>query len=192
MLTFSQVIKEQPGVGDVHATTALGNDDARAARRRARRAAKRPATGDPMISMVKQDETCAFSITVPILKYNEELSTVYGWASVNSEGGEIVTDHQDDQVVDAEIVKAAHDFITSSRIGGVLHARMDDGSPYRGGGVVESLVLTPDVQKALGIDLGRTGWFIGYKVDDPDVRAAVKSGELKAFSIGGRARRVPV
>jgi hypothetical protein len=194
MLTFFQVIKDQmPAVGDVHVPTALGNASRqRDGRRRLRRKFN---PGDPPLAMLKNDdaeETCAFSITVPILKYNDELSTVYGWASVNSEGGEIVTDHQDDQVVDAEIVKAAHDFITSSRTGGVLHARQDDGSPYRGGDIVESVVMTPDVQKALGIDLGRTGWFIGYRVDDADVRALVKSGALKAFSIGGRARRVPV
>ena len=191
MLSFSDIIKEQPGVGDVHVATALGN--LRGRRDRRRRLRRKFGGGDPPLAMIKQDDaTCAFSITVPILKYNDELNTVYGWASVNSEGGKIVTDHQDDQVSDEEIVKAAHDFITSSRIGGVLHARQDDGSPYRGGGVVESLVMTPDVQKALGIDLGRTGWFIGYKVDDPDVRALVKSGDLKAFSIGGRARRVPL
>ena len=191
MQSFLEVMKEQPGVGDVHVATALGN--ARGQRDRRRRLRRKFDSGDPPVAMIKGgEETCAFSITVPILKYNEELSTVYGWASVNSEGGEIVTDHQDDQVTDAEIVKAAHDFITSSRIGGVLHARQDDGSPYRGGGVVESLVMTPDVQQSLGIDLGKTGWFIGYKIDDPDVRALVKSGDLKAFSIGGRARRVPL
>ena len=190
MLTFSQVIKDQPGVGDVHVATALGNRKTRRARRRLRRKID---PVDPAISMIKSDDAeCAFSITVPILKYDDALNTVYGWASVNTERGEIVTDHQDDQVSDAEIVKAAHDFITSSRIGGVLHARRDDGLPYRGGDVVESLVMTPDVQKSLGIDLGKTGWFIGYRIDDPEVRGLVKSGDLKAFSIGGRARRVPL
>ena len=93
MLTFSQVIKDQPGVGDVHVATALGNRKTRRARRRLRRKID---PVDPAISMIKSDDAeCAFSITVPILKYDDALNTVYGWASVNTERGEIVTDHQD-------------------------------------------------------------------------------------------------
>jgi hypothetical protein len=90
------------------------------------------------------------------------------------------------------MTKAAHDFMASSRHGGLLHALRDDGAPHKGGEVVESLVLTADVQKALGVDLGKTGWFVGYHVADPDAWALVKSRKLRAFSIGGIARRVPV
>lgn len=178
MRSFSDIIKDNPTVADVHTTASLGS------RRR---------RGQLPISVLDtQATTKSFSITVPIAKFDEELKTVYGWASVNTEKGMVVTDHQDDQVSDAEIVKAAHDFISSSRTGGLLHARTDDGSAHRGGDIVESLVMTPDVQKALGIDLGKTGWFIGYRVDDPDAWTLVKNGTLKAFSIGGKARRVPV
>ena len=184
MRSFADIIKDSPSVGDVHATTALGNS------RRRRRA-------QMAISLLGQTpapvgKTEAFAFSVPILKVNDELRTVYGWASVNSEKGSIVTDHQDDQVDDAEIIKAAHDFMTNSRVGGLLHARTDKGVAHQGGDIVESLVLTPDIQKALGIDLGKTGWFIGYRVDDPDAWALVKSGTLKAFSIGGKAQRIPL
>lgn len=129
---------------------------------------------------------------VPISKVNDELRTVYGFASVSTIKGALLTDTQDDQVDDAEIIKAAHHFMAQSRKGGLLHALDDRGQPHQGGQIVESLVFTPDIQKALGIDLGLTGWFIGYRVDDDDAWALVKSGDLSAFSIGGRAARVPV
>jgi Putative phage serine protease XkdF len=185
MLSFSDIIKDSPTVSDVHTTASLGSS-----RRR---------RGQLPISVIDTQQlpstsatTKSFSIVVPITKIDEELRTVYGWASVNTEKGLVVTDHQDDQVSDAEIVKAAHDFISNSRTGGLLHARTDEGTAHRGGDIVESLVMTPDVQKALGVDLGKTGWFIGYRVNDADAWSLVKSGVLKAFSIGGKAKRVPV
>jgi hypothetical protein len=185
MRSFSDIIKDSPTVADVHTTASLGS------RRRRRGQMPISVLGSQTMGDF-QATTKSFTISVPITKVNDELRTVYGWASVNTEKGMVVTDHQDDQVSDAEIVKAAHDFIANSRTGGLLHARTDNGSAHRGGDIVESLVMTPDVQKALGIDLGKTGWFIGYRVDDPDAWTLVKSGVLKAFSIGGKARRVPV
>lgn len=185
MRTFAEIIKDSPSVGDVHVTSALGNDQSR---RRRRRAQMPISVARPVVPPVQK----ALRIDVPITKFNDELRTVYGWASVNAEDGTLVTDTQDDQVEDAELIKAAHDFVSSSRAGGVLHARSAAGTAHRMGDVVESLVLTPDIQKALGVDLGKTGWFIGYRVNDDDAWELVKSGKLKAFSIGGRARRIPV
>lgn len=176
MQSFADIIKDSPSVGDVHVSSTMGQS-------RRRRRGQLPIVQYTQ-TVGKSDSTVTFY--VPILKVNDELKTVYGWASVNTVGGQLVTDHQHDQVSDAEIIKAAHEFITSSRVGGVLHA-----PGFQGGDVVESMVLTPDVQKALGIDLGQTGWFIGYRVDDPDAWTLVKSGVLKAFSIGGKAIRVP-
>jgi hypothetical protein len=188
MRSFADIIKDSPSVGDVHIAST--------SRRRRRRSVPIALIGDtatkvPSETTSKADDA-TLSFYVPISKVNDELRTVYGWATVNSEGGRLVTDHQDDQVEDAEMTKAAHDFVAQSREGGVLHALRADGTPHSGGDVVESIVLTADVQKALGVDLGKTGWFIGYRVNDPDAWDLVKRGVLKGFSIGGKARRVPV
>lgn len=180
MRTFLEVIKDTPSVGDVHVASTLGNN-------RSRRRRLPVSRVEPTVPPVQKAQ---LQINVPITKVSDELRTVYGWASVNSEGGHLVTDVQDDQIDDAELIKAAHDFVTSSRAGGLMHARGASGA-HRLGDVVESLVLTPDIQKALGVDLGKTGWFIGYRVNDDDAWDLVKDGTLKAFSIGGRARRVP-
>jgi hypothetical protein len=194
MLTFADIIKDSPTVADVHATSALGNLSVLNDGTMRRRRRKRPPPQMPKIypPIVKHDDDASVTFYVPISKTNDELRTVYGWATVNSEAGKMVTDHQDDQISDEEMTKAAHDFVTASRLGGLLHALKSDGNPHEGGGVVESIVLTQDLQKALGIDLGKTGWFVGYRVTDPDAWTLVKDGTLKAFSIGGRARRVPV
>lgn len=180
MRSFAEIIKDSPGVGDVHVSSASRR------RRRRAQAAIPPTTDD----VGKSDRDIRFD--VPISKINDELRTVYGFASVNTVKGALLTDTQDDQISDSEIIKAAHEFMANSRTGGLLHARKSDGNPISAGQIVESLVLVPDIQKALGIDLGCTGWFVGYRVDDEDVWALVKSGKLAAFSIGGRAARIPV
>lgn len=110
---------------------------------------------------------------------------VYGWASIIEKDGQVVTDHQGDRISPDELVKAAHDFVSNSRQGGVLH----DEYGHKIGRIVESVVFTKELQDHLGIDLGKIGWLIGYKITDARVKTLVKSGLLKSFSIGGRGRR---
>lgn len=114
-----------------------------------------------------------------ISKVNEEQRLVAGWASVVEENGKAVVDWQGDVISVEEIQKAAHGFMVDSRASLEMHK----GSPVAM--VVESLVFTNDIQKSLGVDLQKQGWFIVVKVLSDEVWAKVKSGELKAFSIGG-------
>lgn len=197
MLSFSDVIKDTPSVSDVHATSGLGNlsiAELAALRRRRKKPAQTAefGKGSTFGSTPEPEGSTTVTFTVPISKTDESLHTVYGWATVNAEAGQMITDHQGDQISDAEMTKAAHEFVSSSRHGGLLHAQKADGTVHAGGEVVESMVLTQDLQKALGFDLGKTGWFVGYHVSDPDAWELVKSKTLKAFSIGGKARRVPL
>jgi phage head maturation protease len=55
------------------------------------------------------------------------------------------------------------------------------------GRVIHSLPITKEIGESLGIQSDREGWVVAYKVYDDDVWDKVKSGELAAFSIGGRA-----
>ena len=127
-------------------------------------------------------------ISVPISKVDDEKRIVYGWASVIAKDGEPVVDSQGDMIEADTLQKMAHEFI-SSRVGGVMHVT-DDGKPIQAGEIVESMVLTKDVQKALGFELDREGWVIGYKVTSDHVWKGVKSGLYKAFSIGGKGKRI--
>jgi Putative phage serine protease XkdF len=162
---------------DVHATTALGNQG-----RRKFRAFLSNVTLKPKgVETDKRDAD--FSFIVPIAKVDEDRQIVYGWASVIEEDGVVVTDKQDDQIEIDDLSKAAHAFMKFYRVGGDMHETMGTGE------IVESIVFTKDVQKALGVDLKKIGWFIGYHVTSADVWKRVKAKELVAFSFGGRARR---
>lgn len=116
-----------------------------------------------------------------ILKFDDEQRMVYGWASVITVKGEPVVDRQGD-VIDAEVMtKAVNKFMEFVRVGKEMH----DGEQV--GVVVHSWPITNDICKAIGIQSDREGWIVAYKVYDEEVWAKVKSGQLGAFSIGGRA-----
>ena len=87
-----------------------------------------------------------------------------------------------------ELEKAAYNFVELYREGGEMHER--------GGAAVliESVVFTKEKMKAMGIQEGTVpeGWWIGFRVLDPDVWEKVKDGTYSMFSIEGEANRVEV
>lgn len=111
---------------------------------------------------------------------------VRGWASVVSVAGQPIEDWQGDVIGMDALRKAAHQFITDARVAKAMHRGEQVGE------VVESVIIDDDLAKALGITDQRRGWFIGMKVNSDAVRKRVRSGELRAFSIGGRGKRVPL
>ena len=122
------------------------------------------------------------SLQGKITKVDADERIAYGWFSVIEKDGKAVVDSQGDVIAEKTLTKAVHEFLVDSRAGKVMHGgrRVAD--------VVESMVFSKDVQKALGIDLGLVGWFGAMKFRDDAVWERVKSGELKAFSIGGTAK----
>jgi len=118
-----------------------------------------------------------------IIEKQEDQQIVYGWASVIEKDGNPVVDRQGDVIEEDELIKAVHDFVSNSRTGKVMH---EGGQTSR---IVDSIVMTRDVQKALGIDLGKVGWLVGMQVDDGETWNMIKSGKLPMFSIGGKAVR---
>lgn len=118
-----------------------------------------------------------------VLKVDEDRRIVWGWASVSKEDGEYVVDHHDDIIEPEVMAKAADDFMLDVRMAKAMH----DGEGI--GEVIHSLPLTEELGKALGIQCKREGWIIAMKIHDDDTWEKVKSGEFKAFSIGGMANR---
>jgi len=116
-----------------------------------------------------------------ILKTDDEQRMVYGWASVVTENGEPVIDRQGDIIEADTLVKAVNEFMEHVRVGKAMHVGEQVGT------VVHSLPITKEIGDSLGIQSDREGWVVAYKVFDDDVWAMVKSGELAAFSIGGKA-----
>jgi len=134
------------------------------------------------ISVSEMTKTEA-DITGQILKVDEEQQIIYGWASVITEKGETVVDREGDVIEAETLVKAVNDFMEHVRVGKTMHEGEATGQ------VIHSLPVTKEICDALGIQCDREGWVVGYKVYDDAVWKRVKSGELRAFSIGGRAVR---
>lgn len=145
-----------------------------------------PAEGYRTRATIKSVEGDRFELVGRVEKLDEEQKLASGWFSVIEEDGEPVIDKQGDVIEEATLLKAAHRFVLDVRAGKVMHRgrRVAD--------LVDSLVFTRDIQKALGIDLHKVGWFGTMKVRDDAVWERIKSGELNAFSIGGTGRRRPV
>lgn len=108
---------------------------------------------------------------------------VSGWFSVIEIDGERYFDWHDDSADMEELRKAAHKFILNARNAKLLHKGKNIGD------VVESVLIDEDFAKAHGITHGKRGWWGTMQVHDEEVRKRVLSGELRAFSIGGRGMR---
>jgi len=120
-----------------------------------------------------------------IAKTDDAERLVFGWASVstNADDSELV-DHHADIIEPAELEKAAYEYVLKFRDAGEMH------QGHAVGQLVESLVMTPDKARAMGIPVPMgTRWWVGYKIHDPEVFAKVKDGTYKMFSIQGTAER---
>ncbi len=122
-----------------------------------------------------------FEIQSEVLKTLEEERMVYGWAYVSTVKGELSLDHSNEFIRPEQLVKAATNFMLDVRVAKAMH----QGDAV--GEVVHSLPLTKEIANSLGIQSDREGWIIAMKINSESVWQQVKTGKLRAFSIGGRA-----
>lgn len=113
-----------------------------------------------------------------VLKVDESLGLVFGWAIVCKENGEDYYDVQDDHIPEDSMLKAASEFMEDSRIAKEMHTGEQVGN------VVFAFPLTADIAKAMEITTKRTGLLIAIK---PGADAVKKfaDGSYTGFSIGG-------
>lgn len=134
----------------------------------------------------------AFNLVVPVIRSDAEKREVYGFLSVARDAaGATVTDSHGSQISVEELDRMAHRYLVEARGVGEQHERFDGI-----GHVIESVVFTREKQAAIppkGIPEGHVheGWWVGFRVDDPDTWGRLKRGELTGLSIGGWAKRVP-
>ena len=124
-----------------------------------------------------------------IAKKDDDKMLAFGWANVSiTVDGELVEDYQEDIVEPEVLEEAAYTFVELYREGGEMHER--GGAAV----LVESVVFTEEKLKAMEIPEGTVpiGWWIGFKVTDPDVWEKVKDGTYSMFSIEGEAIREEV
>lgn len=150
--------KSTPSMADVHTPTSVP-----LARRKKK---MKPKTGE-------------VEVTMALEKIEDDQRMAWGWASVTTRNGQPLEDLQGDVIETEELQKAVHEFVRKKRIMGEMHTVIGTGD------IVDSIVFTDDIQKALGIDLGKEGWFVGVHVTSDSTWARVKKGELRGFSLGG-------
>jgi cation transport regulator ChaB len=139
-------------------------------RKRAKRAKK---------AAPKDDAAPRIDMMFEVAKADADQNLVFGWLSVATKGNDLVVDTEGHVIRPEVLERAAYDFVVKSRLAGEMHRRIGIGN-----GLVESMMFTEEKQKALGIDLGKVGLWVGFRVDD-EAFAKVKDGTYRAFSLGG-------
>ena len=142
--------------------------------------------GESVSDMTKSDNKTSATSYGSIIKFDEDQRMFYGWASVVTENGVPIVDRQGDIIYPHTMEKAATEFMKNIRVGKVMHSG-DQKVTF-----VHSFPLTKEICKAFGLSCDKEGWIVGGYVHDDETWGRVKSGELPALSIGGRARKVEV
>ena len=82
------------------------------------------------------------------------------------------------------------EFMKSARVAIEDHECDENDAPVRKGTVVHSFPLTEDIAASLGIVTDKTGWLVAMQ-PTAELFKRFESGDLRQFSIGGGAIRVP-
>lgn len=113
-----------------------------------------------------------------VVKVDESLGLVFGFAIVSKKDGADYYDLQDDHIPEDAMLKASLDFMENSRVAKEMH------SGEQAGNVVFAFPLTTDIAAAVDIVTKQTGLLIAMR-PAPGMLAKFKSGEFTGFSIGG-------
>ena len=121
-----------------------------------------------------------------ILKIDETLGLVFGFAVICKVDGEDYYDTQGDHMTESGTLEAAADFVKHSSVSTDMHGRESDGqTPTPDGEVVFVFPLLSDIAKSLDIVTPKTGLLIAMR-PSPEVFEKFRSGDYTGFSIGGR------
>lgn len=124
-----------------------------------------------------------FQLFIEIEKSAPDGSFVRGWACVTSDEGRPVNTDWDGDVMPIDVIRdSVHEFMAGERVAKVMHNGEQTGA------IVESVIVDDEFAALMGITHKKRGWFAGMEVHCEKARARVRKGELKGFSIGGRAQ----
>ena len=129
-----------------------------------------------------------FKFNSKVVKVDDELGLVIGYAMICAENGVPYFDLQGDNIPESVMLKSALDFMENSRVAREMHGQTPEGQRKEAGAVVFAFPLTADIAKALDIEVKTTGLLIAVK-PDAAMLAKFKSGEFTGFSIGGSCTR---
>lgn len=118
-------------------------------------------------------------IRADVVKVDEGLGLVMGYAIICKEDGEPYYDLQGDHVPEDAMLEAALEFMLNSQVAKEQHRGEKAGT------VVFAFPMTDEIAKAFDILTPRTGLMIAMKPDEGMLKK-FQLGELTGFSIGGR------
>lgn len=133
---------------------------------------------------MSQQTTPPLRTEAQLVKVDDGLGLVFGFAVVSTLAGEPYFDSQGDHITEDALLKAAADFMLHSRVSGDLHARAEDKSVVKDGTVVFAFPLISEVAKALNIETATTGLLVAIK-PSKEVLKKFRDGTYTGFSIGG-------
>lgn len=114
-----------------------------------------------------------------VLKVDEGLGLVFGWAIICKVDGADHYDLQDDHIPEESMLAAAADFMASGAMAKEMHAGEAAGA------VLFAFPLTGDIAKAFGLETKQTGLMVAMKPNDRAMLGKFKDGTYSGFSIGG-------
>lgn len=114
-----------------------------------------------------------------VLKVDESLGLVFGFAITCKQDGEDIYDLQNDHIPEDAMLKASLDFMQGQRTVGDMHESEE------GGQVVFAFPMTTEIAKSLGIVTKTTGLLIAIKPGSQKTLEKFKDGTYNGFSIGG-------
>ena len=123
-----------------------------------------------------------------VIKVDDTLGLVMGYAIVCNDDGEPYFDLHGDHIPEDTMLKAAADFMVNSRVAGDMHRQVEDEvnkGIIPAGSVVFAWPMTKDIAKAFGLEVKKTGLMIAMKPSSPEMLEKFRKGEYTGFSIGG-------
>lgn len=133
---------------------------------------------DHNVLLLKRGTNNAVTKTVPILKVVADEQIIVGVPLTPDH-----VDRQGDIIGKAAVRTAAHDYLHKSRALKFMHKTALSDAQAR---VVESYIAPTDLDIG-GHQVVAGSWVVAVKIDDSDLWARVRSGQLRGFSIGGTA-----
>jgi len=118
-----------------------------------------------------------------VLKVDETLGLVLGWAIICKIDGQPYFDTQGDHIPEESMMESTVDFMMNSRLSKEMHIGEGKGT------ILFAWPMTEEVAKAFGITTSQTGLMIALKPSDPAILEKFRDGTYTGFSIGGS--RIP-
>ena len=171
--------KDAPTAGDVHVSNAGGAKKPKKVKKPGDDDEPLPVTNMTLAAQAVTGQQKPTSKYAEVLKVDESLGLVLGWAIVCKKDGEPYFDLQDDHIPEDAMLAASADFMLHSRVAKEMHAGDAAGS------IVFAFPMTTEIAKAFGVETKTTGLMIAMKPASDEMLAKFRNGMLTGFSIGG-------